>query len=291
MFKTKKFIVFFATALMLTAGCQIFDTKMGTDPKKDAKTATVKKTAKVKKDVKAKKVVKAKKTAVAKVKKKSKPSLAPAKNQPTNYNRNTDTDSKSSMVGFGFCAPLQFPSEECVVSGFRFSAFYTYNQAANGLDCGFICDSGSDGTAGMQAGIFMNRTAGPMTGLSLSLINLAETEMTGIQIGGIYNEAGSDSHDNAGANYETSYGVQVGAANVANSIFKGLQLGAFNISNAVFKGWQIGVLNLYEPPSDVFDDFQTPEFNKEKKKRSCIQVGVFNFNPNGMFPITILVNW
>ena len=130
-----------------------------------------------------------------------------------------------------------------------------------------------------------------MTGLSLSLINLAATEMNGIQIGGLYNEAGSDAQDNAGANYETSCGVQIGTANVANSIFKGLQLGAFNISNSVFKGVQFGVLNLYEPPSDVFDDFQNPEFNKEKKKRSCLQFGVLNFNPNGVFPVSILVNW
>ena len=67
--------------------------------------------------------------------------------------------------------------------------------------------------------------------------------------------------------------------------------GLFNISNSIFKGWQVGALNLYEPPSDVFDDFQTKEFNKEKKERSCIQVGILNFNPNGIFPITLLVNW
>ena len=122
-----------------------------------------------------------------------------------------------------------------------------------------------------------------MWGLSISLINIAETEMTGIQLGG-YNEAGSNSLNNGTLVYETSRGLQMGAANIANTIFEGLQLGLFNISNSVFKGFQIGALYLYEPPSDVFDDFQTKEFNEEKKKRSCIQFGILNFNPDGIFP-------
>ncbi len=325
MFKIKNLIVLPVTALILTSGCNIFNSSQKAEPPKDAKTAVIKKDAKAKKDVKtadvktkaekdtktaavkkdakAKKDVKAKKdikTPVAKkdvkakktekVEKVSKPELAPAKNQATNYARKDSKYTKKDMIGLGFITPMQFPSEATEVSGFRFSAIYTYNEAANGLDCGFICASGTGGTRGLQAGVIMNKTAGSVNGLSISLINIAETEMNGIQLGG-YNEAGSVSQNNGAANYETSCGIQMGAANVTNSIFKGLQLGLFNISNSVFKGWQVGALNLYEPPSDVFDDFQTKEFNEEKKKRSCVQVGVLNFNPNGIFPITLLVNW
>ena len=308
MFKTNNLIVFFVAALMLTAGCQIFDSKKAVEPKKDAKAATAKKDAEAKKDVKktavkkdaeAKKDVKkaaAKKDAgkdvkkTAKDEKASKPKLAPAKNQPTNYTRNDSKYPEKSMIGLAFCTPIQFPSEKVEVNGLRLSVICAYNEAANGLDCGFVCLSGTGGTEGLQAGVFLNKTAGPMCGLSISLINIAETEITGMQIGG-YNEAGSNSQNNGAANYETSRGIQMGAANVANSIFKGMQLGLFNISNSIFKGCQIGALNLYEPPSDVFDDFQTKEFNEEKKKRSCIQFGILNFNPKGLFPVTILVNF
>ena len=308
MFKTKNLIAFFVAALMLTTGCQIFDSKKSAEPKKDAKAATSKKDAEAKKDVKktavkkdaeTKKDVKkaaAKKDAgkdvkkTAKDKKASKPKLAPAKNQPTNYTRNDSKYPEKSMIGLALCTPIQFPSEEVEVNGLRLSVICAYNEAANGLDCGFVCLSGTGGTEGLQAGVFLNKTAGPMCGLSISLINIAETEITGMQIGG-YNEAGSNSQNNGAANYETSRGIQMGAANVANSIFKGLQLGLFNISNSIFKGCQIGALNLYEPPSDVFDDFQTKEFNEEKKKKSCLQFGILNFNPNGLFPVTILVNF
>lgn len=310
MFKIKNLIVL-SIALMLTAGCQIFDSKKAAEPKKAAKAATVKTDAKAKKNVKKTAVKKDAKAKAAEAKKdvktdaktkkavkaktdvkaeEVKPELAPARNQPTNNPENDSKHTKSSLIGLGFITPMQFPSEVTEVNGFRFSAVYSYNQAANGLDCGFICDSGTGGTKGIQAGVIMNKTAGPMRGLSVSLINIAATEIYGLQMGG-YNEAGSASQNSGAANYEVSRGIQMGAANVAYSIFKGLQLGLFNISNSVFKGWQVGALNLYEPPSDVFDDFQTKEFNEEKKKRSCIQFGLLNFNPNGIFPITVLVNF
>jgi len=269
MFKTKKFIVFFVAALMGIALCQA---------------------AASKKAVKAKKPVKAK--TVKTVKKVTKPKPGAYKSQPSNYNDEiTDCScNKKAAVGIAFVCPLQTPCEKTMITGFRFAALYAYNEGVDGLDCGFVCDSGAGGTNGIQASFF-NRTAGTVNGLSLALFNVARTRMTGLQIGGIYNELGSDSQDNAGANFENSYGAQIGVANVSNSIFAGFQLGAFNIANSIFKGFQIGVINLYEPPSDVFDDFETAEFIEAKKKRSCIQIGVLNFNPKGLCPITILFNW
>lgn len=314
MLKTKNLIVFLAAALMLTAGCKSTDSQKAAEPKKDAKTAAVKtetkagkdakdvkdaKKTEVKKDVKAdakapkgaKADAKTKKAAEPKKDAKAeKPEIGPDKNHATNYERNDAKYPKKSFIGLAFCTPIQFPSEDIEVSGFRFAVICARNEAANGIDCGFVCLSGTGGTTGLQAGVFLNKTSGPMCGLSLSLINIAETEMNGVQIGG-YNEAGSNSLNNGTLNFETSRGFQMGAANIANSVFKGLQLGLFNISNSVFKGVQIGGLNLYEPPSDVFDDFQTKEFNEEKKKRSCLQFGILNFNPDGIFPVTILVNF
>ena len=268
MFKTKKFIVFFAVALIGIALCQAAESKKSVKTKKSAKPAEVKK------------VSKAKTITI----------ITPEKNKPSNAREDLSKYKKEARIALGLFSPIQFPCEDTMIKGFRFSALYTYNKGVNGLDCGFICDSGTGGTRGIQLAI-VNRTAGPMNGLSLSLINIAETEMKGLQIGGFYNQAGSDSQYNAGANYDKSSGCQIGFANLADSIFKGAQLGMVNISNSIFKGWQIGFVNLYEPPSDVFDDFQTKEYKAEKKKRSCVQIGLFNFNPNGVFPLTVMVNF
>lgn len=269
MFKTKKFIVFFAAALIGIALCQAAESKKPVKAKKASKSAEVKKVTKPKT-----------KTIIV---------TTPAKNKPTNVSKDLNTQ-KKSVIALGFFSPMQFPCEDTMIEGFRFSTLYTYNKGVNGLDCGFICDSGNGGTRGIQVAV-VNRTAGTMNGFSLGLINVAETEMKGLQIGGFYNQAGSDSQYNAGANYDKSHGCQIGYANLADSIFKGAQFGMVNISNSIFKGWQIGFVNLYEPPSDIFDDFQTKEYIAEKKKRSCIQIGVFNFNPNGIFPITLMVNF
>ncbi len=197
--------------------------------------------------------------------------------------------SKKAWIELGFFSPMQYPCEESVINGFRFSAIYTYNEGVNGLDCGVICDSGLTGGRGLQIAM-VNRTAGIMNGLSLGLVNVAETEMNGVQIS-LYNQAGTDSLDNAGASYTNSHGVQCGFVNAADSIFRGLQVGMINISNTLFKGLQFGFINLSEPPSDVFNDFESKEFIEEKKKRSCVQIGFLNFNPKGVFPVTLLINF
>ncbi|MDD5698267.1 MAG: hypothetical protein PHH77_06580 [Victivallaceae bacterium] len=195
---------------------------------------------------------------------------------------------RTAWIELGFFPPVQFPCENTEINGFRFAAIYTYNKAINGLDIGLLCDSGN--ANGLQIAV-ANRTAGIMNGLSLGLINVAEEEMNGVQIGGFVNQAGSDSLDNAGARYTTSYGWQCGFINCADSIFRGFQLGMVNISNTIFKGLQLGFINLSSPPSDVFADFQSEKFKAEKKKRSCVQIGFLNFNPNGVFPVTLLINF
>jgi len=258
MFKTKKFIVFFVIALMGIALCQAAESK---------------------KPVKAKKAAKI-----------SKPANSSMSSNPTNDPKDIDSDckcSKKTMIELGFFSPVQFPCEDNIVTGFRLSSLYTYNKGVKGFDCGIICASGLDGNTGFQMAL-SNQTSGIMTGVSLGLVNIAEIEMKGVQIAGFYSQAGSDSLDNV---YSTSSGVQFSYINVADSIFSGLQLGAINISNIVFKGVQIGLINYSDHPSDVFNDFQTKDFKEQKKKRSCIQIGAINFNPKGIFPITLLINF
>lgn len=197
---------------------------------------------------------------------------------------------KDSWFGFGFVSPVQFPDEKTRVTSFRLSAIYTYNEGVNGFDGGFLCDSGYGGVKGLQFA-FANRTAGTMDGLTVGFINIAEFEMHGMQLGGFYNQAGSDSLDNAGGNYTHSKGFQLGFVNAADSIFRGFQMGLINISNVLFNGLQIGFVNYSEQPSSILAEFQSKEFKEEQKKCSSVQIGFINFHSSGIFPITLLLNY
>lgn len=199
-------------------------------------------------------------------------------------------DSKTAWVGLGFFYPIQFPDEDTVINGFRFSLLYTYNKGVNGVDFGVLCDSGPEGNNGVQMAI-SNRTLGVMNGLSLAFVNVAEGAMNGVQFGGLYNQAGSDSLDNAGAVYTNSSGFQLSFLNTADSIFSGFQMGCINISNTIFNGFQLGVINYANQPSDIFADYQSKEFKEEKKNSTCFQFGAINFNSNGVLPITLLINY
>lgn len=196
---------------------------------------------------------------------------------------------EKAWIGLGFFSPIQYPNEDSRVTVFRFATLYGYNRGVNGIDCGLVCDSGFEGVNGIQFA-FANRTAGDMNGLSFGCINIAESEMNGAQFA-LFNQAGSDSQDNAGASYRSSAGCQFGFVNAASNIFKGFQLGLINISNTMFKGLQLGFINFSDRPSDVFDDYESKEFKKEKKKRRCVQIGFLNFNPNGIFPVSLLINF
>ena len=219
--------------------------------------------------------------------KKSEKSTKVAKTSKVTNAPNDPDKNITRMIELGFFSPIQISGEDTVIHGLRFSTLYTYNKGMKGFDCGFFCDSGLEGNSGLQFA-FSNRTAGIMRGICLGLVNVAETEIHGMQLGAFYNQAGSDSLDNE---YSTSFGFQCAAINTSDSIFTGMQLGLINISNIIFNGVQMGFINLSEHPSDVFNDFQTKDFKEQKKKRSCVQIGFINFNPKGLFPITLLLNF
>jgi hypothetical protein len=194
---------------------------------------------------------------------------------------------KSSWFGIGFFTPMQLPDEESAVKVFRLSTIYTYNRAVSGLDVGILCYSGD--ANGMQAA-WSNHADGIMNGLTIGLFNIAEVEMNGMQLG-LYNRAGSDSENVVASKKASSVGLQWGWANCADAIFSGWQLGITNVSTTLFKGVQIGAVNISQEPDKAFDEFQSEKYKKGKGKKSCIQIGVINFNPNGFLPVTLLVNF
>ncbi len=202
--------------------------------------------------------------------------------------KNDDEVQKSAWFELGFYSPIQLFGEETEITCFRLSSVYTYNEAVNGLDVGIICESGN--SKGVQfAG--WNKTYGSMNGLSMGLSNIAEIEMNGVQLAIVYNQAGSDSVDNVATKHAVSNGFQCAWVNSADAVFTGFQLGMLNVSTTLLRGLQIGLINISERPDKTYDEFQTKEFKAEKGKRSCIQLGLINFNPKGIFPVTLLINF
>jgi len=194
---------------------------------------------------------------------------------------------KSCWFGIGLLPPAQLPDENTEIKVFRFSAGYTYNRAVTGYDAGVVCYSGN--ATGLQTA-WSNHTDGVMNGLTIGIFNTAKIEMNGMQIG-IYNGAGADSEDKIKTKNSSSAGTQWGFANYADSLFSGWQLGVTNVSTTLFKGLQLGVVNIAQESDKVFDEFQSKRYKKGKGKRSCFQVGLINFNPNGFLPVCLLVNF
>jgi len=194
---------------------------------------------------------------------------------------------KSSWFGIGFFSPAQLPDGETEIKVSRLSLIYTYNKAVNGFDFGLICYSGN--ANGLQTA-WSNHTSGIMNGLTIGLFNIAEVEMNGMQLG-IFNLAGSDSEDCVASKTASSSGTQWGWANCADAVFTGFQFGITNVSTTLFKGLQIGGVNIAQAPDKRIEEFQSKEYKKGKGKRSCVQIGLINFNPNGFLPVTLLVNF
>ncbi|MDD5728861.1 MAG: hypothetical protein PHV59_09875 [Victivallales bacterium] len=207
-------------------------------------------------------------------------------NGEDNGNNGTEVP-KSAWIELGFWSPVQLFDDKTDIKVFRFSTIYTYNKSVSGLDCGLICYSGN--ADGLQAA-WSNHTDGIMNGLTFGLFNIAEIEMNGMQAG-IYNRAGSDSMDDIATKTACSSGMQWGWANCADAVFTGFQLGITNVSTTLFNGLQIGVVNISEHPDPEFEQFQTKAYQQGKDKRSCLQIGLINFNPKGWLPVTLLINF
>ena len=152
------------------------------------------------------------------------------------------------------------------------------NQQVNGLELAFVSMSRNVngvqltgmalmnyGGSGLQLAPFINFGDG-YTGLQISGMNWF-SKSSGVQLG-VLNAA--DANCNA---------YQFSVVNVNTINGEGAQVGIIN-SGSNFDGFQLGVLN-------IVDDLNVP--GREASK--ALQIGLFNYMPNGFIPFMILFNF
>lgn len=157
--------------------------------------------------------------------------------------------------------PLQAPTEDWDVLGFRFNILTGKHNNVGFLDLGGIA----------------NFTSGDLTGLSIAgLWNEVDCNMNGIQIGGICNYVEGDATGfqlaaliNLNNRRAETAGIQIAAANVAGRL-NGIQIGAYNQTEDM-TGMQIGALNI-------------------TNYLSGIQIGVCNIIRKSVCPVMIGIN-
>ncbi|MCP3965697.1 MAG: hypothetical protein GY750_15180 [Lentisphaerae bacterium] len=196
---------------------------------------------------------------------------------------------KTSMTPFefGILSPFQLFSGNTEVYGIRISTLYTFNKSMYGLDIGAICDS--DDSYGVQVNVanLVNSTQG---GLGISFVNITHRNMYGVQMGA-YNQSGIQDIAKIFGGVGDARGCQFGVVNLTNSNFAGGQFGLVNISNTVFNGVQIGLVNGCWGPDEILNDYFSTATREASEKQQCVQIGFFNFNPNGYLPLTIGFNF
>jgi len=193
-------------------------------------------------------------------------------------------DTKSTPIMASLVAPLQVPSRDYDVSGFRLSLLYGDCRNFTGLDIGIA-----------------QRTAGGFTGLAVGGVNIAGGQFYGGQVGLVnWNPCSSMKWG------KRSIGAQVGLFNGAES-FCGLQDGLVNFSKKSFVGWQSGFLNFADDVSGLQSGFclvgavnvahggvygvQIGLVNYARKIESGVQVGIVNIiAENGWAPVLPIVN-
>ena len=127
---------------------------------------------------------------------------------------------ESSPVMLSLFDPVQWPSSQSDVGGFRLSLLYGQCDDFAGLDIGLV-----------------GRATGDFSGLSIGGANIVSRRLVGLQVGLInWNSNGDESSD------RRSLGVQYGLINYADS-FLGLQDAWINMSSRTMSGLQYGFLN------------------------------------------------
>lgn len=162
-------------------------------------------------------------------------------------------------LGLALIDPLQIPSSDTSVSGFRLSLVYGRNADVMGLDLG----------------AFVSVADGDVFGLEVSgLLNSVGSASGTIQIAGIANNC-----------YEDFCGCQVsGIANRVGGMLNGGQIGCFNLAGDM-GGIQIGVYNKATKASGL----QIGVLNEVETMRG-IQLGVINIQRNGSVPFMPILN-
>ncbi|MCL1887939.1 MAG: hypothetical protein FWF96_03600 [Kiritimatiellaeota bacterium] len=142
----------------------------------------------------------------------------------------------TSPVMFSLLAPVQLPSMDWDVKGFRLGIFYSECVSFDGLDINGLVGRATGHGNGLQLAGICNYVDGSGVGLQIAPVNIVEGGFAGIQLG-LANYAGTL----PGAEGK---GFQAGFFNGA-SVFKGFQLGVINYTEMMV-GVQIGLINIIQ---------------------------------------------
>ena len=191
---------------------------------------------------------------------------------------------ESSPVMLSLLNPVQWPSSQCDVGGFRLSLLYGQCDGFAGLDIGLV---------GCATGDFR--------GLAVGGANIVSRRLVGLQFGLVnWNSNGDESST------RRSIGVQYGLLNYADSLF-GLQDGWLNVSTGDMSGVQWGFLNCACDVSGVqcgalvvfgvnvavetVSGCQVGIVNYAGRMESGLQIGIVNvIARNGFFPVLPILN-
>ena len=190
----------------------------------------------------------------------------------------------TTPVMVSLVTPVQAPSYDYDVTGFRLSLIYGQCQEFTGLDIGIVDYAGKD-----------------FTGIAIGGANLVEDRLYGGQIGPV-NWNGNGATEWA----RRSCGAQVGLLNYADT-FTGLQEGFVNVANGMFMGLQSGFLNFAHDVSGLQCGYwfllgvnvasgslrgcQIGLVNYVNNVEGGLQIGVINIiEQNGWLPVLPIVN-
>ena len=191
---------------------------------------------------------------------------------------------ETTPVMASLVTPVQAPSSQYDVEGFRLSLIYGECGQFKGLDIGIA-----------------NNTLESFTGLAIGGVNLAGERMLGGQVGLVnWNSGDSSSWD------RRSIGAQIGVLNYARS-FCGLQDGLVNICDGYFAGLESALINYADDVHGVQCGFyfliganfaggnvrgcQIGLVNYAGTMDNGIQIGLVNIiGRNGWMPVFPILN-
>ena len=191
---------------------------------------------------------------------------------------------ESSPVMLSLFNPVQWPSSQSDVGGFRLSLLYGQCDDFAGLDIGVV---------GCATGDF--------NGLSIGGANIVSDRLVGLQVGLVNWNSNSDE-----TSARRSIGVQYGLLNYADS-FLGLQDAWINMSGGTMSGLQYGFLNCAADVHGVqcgalliagvnvavgsVSGCQIGIVNYAGKMESGVQIGLLNVIAcGGFFPVLPILN-
>lgn len=170
-------------------------------------------------------------------------------------------------ASLGVIPPVQFPSSEYSITGFRLSLLYGHHRDLYGLDLGLLGNITDQAFTGVAISGLFNVTKGNTTAIGLQLagvtnVNTNKTKVIGLQLAGGVNYNGAES---------SVVGLQIAPVNISSftSIY-GAQIGIYNTAQDVY-GVQIGLVNI-------------------AKSLHGIQIGLANINQTGLFYVAPILN-